>query len=169
MSRFCYYHSIVKEEKKQNREDESETTLYELGFHIVPTVAEEAVSDEIAAVKKEIASHKGELVSEGGPVFIELAYPMDKSVSNKKQSYDTAYFAWIIFRGYSSRMDAFKEWLDAHPSILRHLLVKTNKEDASGLRIYGVKSGNREEDERESGQPEEAPEGARAESVKEAV
>ena len=61
-------------------EIEQETKVYEIGFHIVPTVAEDAVSSEFEAVKGLIIKEGGDIIEEGAPELRNLAYQISKTV-----------------------------------------------------------------------------------------
>jgi len=109
-------------------EIEQETKVYEIGFHIVPTVAEDAVSTEFDAVKALITKEGGELIAEGAPELINLAYQISKTVKAVKSNYTKAYFAWVKFTLSPEAINKIKLALDESPVILRHLITNTVKE-----------------------------------------
>jgi ribosomal protein S6 len=121
-------------EKVENKEVGSQASLagrqiYELGYHIVSTVAEENVPQEVLNLKAVVLQDGGSLVSEGEPKLINLAYPMTKSVADIKKTFDTAYFGWIKFETKSELMPIIKKAVDQNPLILRYLLIKTVREN----------------------------------------
>lgn len=103
--------------------------VYELGYHIVSTVAEENVPKEVETLKATVLKDGGSLISEGEPKLINLAYPMTKSVADIKKTFNTAYFGWLKFETKSELMPVIKKAVDANPNVLRYLLIKTVREN----------------------------------------
>lgn len=103
--------------------------VYELGYHIVSTVAEESLPKEVEALKAIVLKDGGSLVSEGEPKLINLAYSMTKSVADSKKQFNTAYFGWIKFETKSELIPEMKKKIDASGTVLRYLLIKTVREN----------------------------------------
>lgn len=103
--------------------------VYELGYHIVSTVAEENLPKEVETLKAIVLKDGGSLVSEGEPKLINLAYSMTKSVADTKKKFNTAYFGWIKFETKSELMPMIKKAVDANDHVLRYLLIKTVREN----------------------------------------
>ncbi len=103
--------------------------VYELGYHIVSTVAEENLPKEVENLKAIVLKDGGSLVSEGEPKLINLAYSMTKSVADSKKKFDTAYFGWIKFEAKSELIPEMKKKIDASSTVLRYLLIKTVREN----------------------------------------
>ncbi|MEI6528486.1 MAG: 30S ribosomal protein S6 [bacterium] len=115
--------------KVENVEKEGGVQVYELGYHIVSTVAEENLPKELEVIKAIILKDGGSLITEGEPKLINLAYEMSKTVSDIKKKFNTAYFGWIKFETKSELIPEIKKAVDADNSILRYLLIKTVKEN----------------------------------------
>lgn len=99
--------------------------LYELGFHIIPTVSDEKVPEAFSQIKDLIISNKGEVKKEGEAKKIKLAYPIIKKVDGKNEKFNSANFAWIKFVAESEDIENLKKALDENSSILRFIIVKT--------------------------------------------
>jgi ribosomal protein S6 len=110
-------------------EKEGGVQVYELGYHIVSTVAEENVPKEVQNLKDTVLKDGGSLIAEGEPKLINLAYSMTKSVADTKKKFTSAYFGWIKFETKSELMPMIKKAVDANPSVLRYLLIKTVREN----------------------------------------
>jgi ribosomal protein S6 len=110
-------------------EKEGGVQVYELGYHIVSTVAEENVPKEVQTLKDTVLKDGGSLISEGEPKLINLAYSMTKSVADTKKKFTSAYFGWIKFETKSELMPMIKKAADANPNVLRYLLIKTVREN----------------------------------------
>jgi len=102
--------------------------VYEIGFHILPTVAEEKLGDEVSIIRNAI-EQKGSVISEDFPKMRELAYVMSKHLDTKNVSYDKAYFGWIKLETDSEAISDIKKVADEHPNILRYIIVKTIREN----------------------------------------
>jgi ribosomal protein S6 len=115
--------------EKVEKLEEGGGQVYELGYHIVSTVAEENLPKEVEALKAIVLKDGGSLVSEGEPKLINLAYSMTKSVADTRKKFDTAYFGWLKFETKSELMPSIKKAVDAYPNVLRYLLIKTVREN----------------------------------------
>ncbi len=131
-------------EKVEKTEEVNGGQVYELGYHIVSTVAEENLPKEVEALKEVVLQDGGSLVSEGEPKLINLAYSMTKSVADTKKKFDTAYFGWIKFETESELMTAIKKALDANPHILRYILIKTVRENTLYVPKLTIRTGDKE-------------------------
>ena len=115
--------------EKVEKLEEGGGQVYELGYHIVSTVAEENLPKEVLALKAIVLKDGGSLVSEGEPKLINLAYSMTKSVADIKKKFNTAYFGWLKFETKSELIPVIKKAVDQNPHILRYLLIKTVREN----------------------------------------
>jgi len=114
---------------ENNLEKEGGVQVYELGYHIVSTVAEENLPKELENIKAIILKDGGSLIAEGEPKLINLAYEMSKTVSDIKKKFNTAYFGWIKFETKAEVVPGIKKAIDANNNILRYLLIKTVREN----------------------------------------
>ena len=99
--------------------------LYELGFHIIPTVTEDKVADVFADITGIISKNGGEVVKSAEPKAIELAYTIMKKIGGQNQRFSNAYFAWINFNASSEDVEKIKAEVKADEQIIRYLIVKT--------------------------------------------
>jgi len=132
-------------EKVEKHVEEGGLQVYELGYHIVSTVAEENLSKEVETLKAIVLKDGGSQVSEGEPKLINLAYPMTKSVADTKKKFTSAYFGWIKFETKSELMPEIKKAVDANPNVLRYLLIKTVRENTMFTPKLTVRTANKEE------------------------
>lgn len=107
---------------KQIKEEGKE--LYEVGFHIVSSLAEEQVQEVFNSLKSNLAKHT-EVTAEKLPSLMRLAYTITKNIDRKNQRFDTAYFGWIKFIASSEEVETIKELFDSNDSVLRSIIVKT--------------------------------------------
>lgn len=114
---------------------EGRTQVYELGYHIVPSVQENDLPREVSVLKSLIEENKGIVISEEFPKMRGLAYTLFKVVGGIKQRCESAYFGWIKFEADSSLIKVVEEAVKKNPNVLRYLLIKTVKENT----LYGLK------------------------------
>ncbi len=101
--------------------------LYELGYLLSPVITEEDLPKEAGAVKEALGGGVF-IVSEVDPKMKELAYPMEKVASGKKNIFETAYFGAVYFQAEPSSIDSIKVNLDKNENIIRYLVIKRSKE-----------------------------------------
>lgn len=132
-------------------------TVYEVGFHIVPTVSPENLSKEVDAIKAILGGVGATIISEEFPKLRNLAYQMVKVIGPARNRHDTAHFGWIKFESSPESAAEVKKGMDAQEKVLRYLLIKTVAENT----LYGSKILGEEKAEGDKAtdakQPEKAP------------
>jgi len=103
------------------------TPVYEIGFHIVPTVGEEGVSAVVESVRKALGD--AEIISEGFPKKITLAYQVERATQGKREKYTESYFGHIKFAMQRDGITAFTTAMRTMDPILRFLIIETVRED----------------------------------------
>lgn len=103
--------------------------IYEVGYHIVPTVKEEDVEKVVAAVRGSIEKAGGSFIAEGAPALTRLAYPMPTLEGEKYVEHDKGYFGWIKFEAPIAAAHAVNDALKRDSNILRHMVFQTVRED----------------------------------------
>lgn len=127
---------------------------YELGFHLVPTLGDDAVGKAFDKVEKLIEKVGSKVVSKSEPALLNLEYTMEKTVDSLKSKYNTAYFAWVIFEG--GDVQKLHEDLEHDTDVLRFLLIKTEQKDSIKTEeVAAILSGDEEEESSEEDKKEE--------------
>ena len=101
--------------------------VYEVGFHIVPTVGEEGVGAVVESIRKILGD--AEIISESFPRKISLAYQVERATQGKREKYTESYFGYIKFATTRDALPAIYTALGALNPILRFLIVETVRED----------------------------------------
>lgn len=109
-------------------EKESKMSVYEIGYILVPTIAEENVGSAVTALKDMLSANGASFISDEYPKMMELAYQMERDIENKKTKFTTGYFGWVKFEIPASAIGAVKDLMDKNESVIRFLLVKTVRE-----------------------------------------
>jgi len=114
--------------------------VYELGFHIVPTIAEEKVANVFGDMKSVLEKNGAVFISEEYPKMRPLAYTMFKNEAGKNEKFNFAYFGWVKYELSKEAASEVKEKLEKNKEILRFLVIKTVRENT----LYGHKLGRKE-------------------------
>jgi ribosomal protein S6 len=109
--------------------DDAEPRIYEVGYHIIPSVTEEGVSAEEASIKSVIEKNGGIVISGETPRLMELAYTIERVTESKREKFDTAYFGWVKFEIDPAQIAVLKEAFDTNRKILRSLMITTVREN----------------------------------------
>ncbi len=117
----------MNEEKTLN--NASDARVYEVSYLLSSAVEENDVPAEYGNLKELIASLGGELISDEMPKNIELAYTISKVIKNIRYKFDNAYFGWFKFTMDADKVLELKKKLDLDPKIVRHLIIKTVREN----------------------------------------
>jgi ribosomal protein S6 len=122
---------MTKDEKKDTKDikEDTEERLYELGYHVVPTVSQEEIDQRVSEIGKDtIESNGGTVTSQGVPSLIGLAYPITKAEGQKRTKHESGYFGWFQFYIAPENVDPLKKTLDATDYILRYIIMHVEKE-----------------------------------------
>jgi ribosomal protein S6 len=103
--------------------------IYEVGFHIVPIVAEDDLGVRVTAIRDVIEAAGGSMIADEYPRHMELSYPMVKVAANKRALHHSAYFGWMKFEVEPAGAKEIEKKLKEDNFILRFLLVKTVREN----------------------------------------
>ena len=120
---------MEKGAKKEIQADGAEPRIYEVGFHIVPTIPEEEVALVVNTIRDAIETANGMVIAEEHPVLTELSYTMDHNVANKRSRFDSGYFGWLKFQADPERIAAVKDAMESNERVFRFLIIKTVREN----------------------------------------
>lgn len=104
--------------------------LFEVGYHVVPTVEEAKVSDVSNALRDELEKIQAEITKEQSPTKMTLTYTIERAASGKREKYGEAYFGWIRFAVKErDGIPAVLNFLQNKKEILRFLLIEIAHEE----------------------------------------
>jgi ribosomal protein S6 len=121
---------------KEKEDIYDETQIYEVGFHILPTIPEEKLQEIVSKLQSSITQNEGVIISEEFPKMRGLSYEIKKRVETKYLNFDRAYFGWIKFETLHASIDKIEEGIKDNQSILRFIIVKTVRENT----IHAIRS-----------------------------
>ncbi len=113
----------------KNDSSESGSRVYEVGYHIIPTVKEESIEGVVASIRAIIEKAGGSFIAEGAPVLMKLSYAMTAREGDKNVQYDRGFFGWIKFEAPVEVTEALDEALTADRNILRFIVFRTVREE----------------------------------------
>lgn len=109
-------------------EDRKEALVYELGYLVLPSVAEEQLSQVVDTIKGILKKVGAKELDSEDPLKTDLAYTMSKSVGARKYVVDEAYIGWVKFEVDGSVLKEVDDAMKLQEEVLRHLIVKTTRE-----------------------------------------
>lgn len=134
---------MSKEKKTESQEAEVQegNRIYELGFHLVPTISEADAAVQFSHLKSLIEKKDGAFISEDAPKLVALAYELTKTSKAVKHHYNNAYFGWIKFEVNPDNVADLEKELKLFEPMLRYILISTVRE--STLADISPKDGKR--------------------------
>src|SRR5574343_509906 len=116
---------MSKEQQIDHTEQDTESKVYEIGFHFVPTIAEDEVAVQFSHLKSLIEKRGGQFIAEEMPKLKDLAYIISQTVKGQKKKHSSAYFVWVKFTLDASEVVPLEKEVKLFEPILRYLLIKT--------------------------------------------
>lgn len=113
--------------------------VYEIAFHLVPTLSESMAESAFKDVKSKINS-SGKVIEEEVPSKIELSYPIKHHTRQDDGTFARfieAYFASVKFKGSSDQVDNLKKTIQQDESILRSLVIESTPESTRTTIEFG--------------------------------
>ena len=128
--------------------------VYEVSFHLIPTIDADAVSGVFGRIREFVAK-EGEVLSEESPALRDLAYTIRHTIRQSDGSYsrfDAAYFGSVKFRTSRDSVKRIEEFFKSDEKVLRFLLLETVVEDTRiGEVLPGVEEEEKEDVPRRGG------------------
>ncbi len=106
-----------------------EKSVYEAGFHVVPTVAEDKVGGVVERIRAEIEKAGGSIISEGSPKKIQFTYVIERARAGKREKYAEGYFGWVKFEASSAAVKHLETFLALDNDVLRSLIIHVSREE----------------------------------------
>lgn len=113
---------------EENNDKITHGGVYEVGYIMVPTIADENLGAEVTAFKDSLSDNGAVFISDEYPKMIELAYEMARSINNKTQKFSYGYFGWVKFECSTTQIREIKDKLDKNENLVRYILIKTVRE-----------------------------------------
>lgn len=112
--------------------------VYELGYHVIPTISEGELGSVVTALKDKIAEKGGTIIQEEFPTECRLEYTVIKDIENKKDRFDRSFFGWVKFELSPDAIADLDEFVTKDQKVIRYLLIKTVRENTvAGKKFSG--------------------------------
>lgn len=108
---------------------ENDVRIYELGYWIVPSIAESAIEDQVTELKNQLTLKGSVIISEETAYLREIAYEMCKVINNQNHYFNEGYFGWIKFEMDPAHAETLRKELELDPTIIRSLITQTVREN----------------------------------------
>ena len=119
--------------------DKEKTQVYELGYHVVPTISEGELGAVVSSLKDKITEKGATFRQEEFPTECRLEYTVIKDIENKKERFDRSFFGWLKFEMSPEAVLEIDEYASADSKIIRYLLVKTVAENTVAGKKFSSK------------------------------
>ncbi|MDP3645737.1 MAG: 30S ribosomal protein S6 [bacterium] len=116
-------------EKDTVESDEVLLRVYEVGYHLAPTVKEEELEGVVGGIRSVIEKVGGSFIAEGAPTLTRLAFPISVVEKGKRSEYDRGYFGWIKFEASIDVVEKLNTALTRSADIIRSIIFQTVRED----------------------------------------
>jgi len=102
--------------------------IYELGYLILPSIAEDATPQVVEKMNAVISKAGGKALDSETPFKYDLAYTMTKTIGASRYVVSDAYIGWLKFELEPGEVEAVKDELENMDELLRLILVKAPRE-----------------------------------------
>lgn len=134
-------------EQTQANEGKGREAVYEIGYHLVPTLTEAEAAAAFERMHTALGKASVAVLAQELPKKIALAYRIERSVAGKREKYTEGYFGFVKFEfpadseSVGAAVNALEEMLRSDSQVLRYLLIKTSREAPVAPRaIFSSKS-----------------------------
>lgn len=138
----------------------NDPSIYEIGYHLVPTLDDDGVAKANADLRALIEKKGGSVLSEEAPRRMLLAYPMTRHFAGKNEHFNQAVFVWLKCELSGAEAVGLGQDLTKNTEILRHLMARTVKDDTLLAGRQFLRSEQKEKEKRAAaaaGEAEKAP------------
>ncbi len=123
------YDNLAPRMETQQTSTAERTKVYEIGYLLIPTIAEEQLTGEVQNIKSLIEKHEGVFITEDFPKLRPLAYQMRKTTGGTNAKYNQAYFGWVKFEVNANATPLIIKDIEKNTHILRYMIINTVREN----------------------------------------
>jgi ribosomal protein S6 len=142
----------------------SEFQAYEIGYLVLPSIAEDKLSAVVDKIKAIVARAGGKELDGEAPFMLDLAYTMSKTVGASRYVANEAYLGGLKFDLEPSKALEVKAAVEKIDEILRLLLIKVPREAtfsfAKAQALLAEKEAREKQDKADAELAEETPRAA---------
>jgi ribosomal protein S6 len=113
----------------ENEAAEAVLRVYEVGYHLVPTIKEEDIEGVVGGIRSVIEKAGGSFIAEGAPTLTRLSYTISRQEKSKRVDFDRGYFGWIKFEATIDVVENLNAALNRSADLVRFIVFQTVRED----------------------------------------
>lgn len=117
-------------------QEASDLKVYEVGFHLIPKVAEAEMPAEVEKIKAILSAHGASVIAEELPRMTQLSYPMSRAEAGKRDRYNQAWFGWVKFEVEPTQVKEIENEIGRMQMMLRLILISTVRESTRSAKIF---------------------------------
>ncbi len=121
--------AVAKKPVQQEDATEARVVVYEVGYHLVPTLEDSAIEGAVSRIRGAIEKAGGNFLAEGACIRMTLAQPIAIWNNGRWTKYDQSHFGWIKFELDAAHISLIEKALKDDKEILRSIVFKTVRED----------------------------------------
>lgn len=116
-------------------QEASDLRVYEVGFHLIPKIAEAEMPAEVEKIKGILSNHGASVIAEETPRMTQLSYPMSRAEAGKRDRYNQAWFGWVKFEVAPQEVKALEEEIGRMITVLRMIVISTVRESTRSSKL----------------------------------
>ncbi len=117
-------------------QEASDLRVYEVGFHLLPKIAEAEMPAEVEKIKAILSTHGASVIAEETPRMTQLSYPMSRAEAGKRDRYNQAWFGWVKFELDPTQVKSVEEEISRMVTILRMIIISTVRESTRSSKLF---------------------------------
>ncbi len=130
------WYSAARMSNTAEVQETGDARIYEVGFHLIPKIAEADMPAEVEKIKGILSQHGVSVIAEEAPRMIQLTYSMSRPTAGRRDRYNQAWFGWIKFEGGAETVEPIGKAVDAMPAVLRSILISTTRESTLAKKVF---------------------------------
>lgn len=128
-----------------NIDTNENTSVYEIGYLLAPTIPEDEVGEVEDKLHQKITDHGGDVVASQSPEMRELSYEIEVSSEGEQRQFSRGQFGWVQFTLATDSVEEVESTFIKENDVIRHLLITVDPEDVGHHRDNDTDSGDEKE------------------------
>lgn len=112
----------------KNTTSEGGEQVYELGYLVLPSIAEDQLAEVVGKIKEALTKVGGKELEGENPLKIDLSYTMSKTIGASRYVVSDAYLGWLKFELEPAQTLTLKAEVEKIQELLRFLIMKVPRE-----------------------------------------
>ncbi len=135
---------MVRYYRMANIDTNENTTVYEIGYLLAPTIPENEAVEIETSLHQHITDTDGVVLASQSPEMRELSYEIEVRDEGEKRQFSRGQFGWVQFQLKPEQVNEVESVFTKSDDVIRHLLITVDPEDV-GVADEKVSDENEEE------------------------